>query len=105
VVFKLTPNANGAWKEKVLHRFHVNDGAYPQGTLILDAAGALYGTTNVASTGVNGLVFKLTPNASGSWSETVLHRFTSSRDGAYPFAGLIFDGKGIFTARPHTAAT
>ena len=94
MVFKLTPNTDGSWKEKVLHRFAVKDGAYPQGALILDGAGALYGTTYVASTGVNGLVFKLTPNADGSWTEKVLHRFTSSRDGAYPEGGLLFDGAG-----------
>ena len=94
VVFRLTPNANGDWKERVLHRFHTAGGAYPQGTLIWDGAGALYGTAQVASTGVNGLVLKLRPNPNGAWTETVLHRFTSTRDGAFPFAGLTFDGTG-----------
>jgi uncharacterized repeat protein (TIGR03803 family) len=94
VVFELSPNTDGSWREKVLHRFIVKGGAYPQGALIFDPTGNLYGTTQVASTGVNGLVFKLTPNADGSWTESVLHRFTSSKDGAFPFAGLIFDGAG-----------
>jgi hypothetical protein len=39
-----------------------------------------------------GIVFKLTPNKSGSWTETILHQFgTSSGDGAGPQGSLVFD--------------
>jgi uncharacterized repeat protein (TIGR03803 family) len=49
VVFELTPGANGAWTETVLHSFQRNshDGAYPNGGVILDSAGNLYGTTEL----------------------------------------------------------
>ena len=40
-----------------------------------------------------GTVFKLAPNQDGSWTESVLHSFNGS-DGAFPYAGLIFDAAG-----------
>jgi uncharacterized repeat protein (TIGR03803 family) len=36
----------------------------------------------------------LTPNADGSWKEKVLRQFTGGKDGANPYAGLIFDAAG-----------
>ncbi len=50
-----------------------------------------------------GVVFKLTPNQDGSWTESVLHSFNSS-DGAYPSAGLIFDAAGNLYGTPTGAA-
>jgi hypothetical protein len=44
VVFKLTPNSDGRWRETVLHRFLDRPGAFPDG-VIFDAAGNLYRTT------------------------------------------------------------
>ncbi len=60
-VFELTPS-NGGWIYTDLYEFaDGQDGAYPYGSLVLDAAGNLYGT---ASSGGNGLgtVFEVTPN-------------------------------------------
>ena len=92
-VFKLTPNADGSWTESVLHSFNGSDGETPVAGLIFDAAGNLYGTTDSGGAYRNGTVFKLTPNADGSWTESVLHAFIGS-DGAHPDAGLIFDAAG-----------
>jgi uncharacterized repeat protein (TIGR03803 family) len=92
-VFKLTPNADGSWTESVLHTFHGGDGELPRAGLIFDVAGSLYGTTQDGGTHKGGTVFKLTPNADGSWTETVLHSFNGS-DGRVPLAGLIFDAAG-----------
>src|SRR5882724_1013725 len=99
VVFKLT-STSGRWAEKVLHTFTGgNDGAYPT-SLIIDSEGNLYGTTvfgggrggpNCSAVGC-GIVFRLTPAASGSWPEKVLYRF-SGGDGALPNA-LAFDVHG-----------
>jgi uncharacterized repeat protein (TIGR03803 family) len=92
-VFKLSPNADGRWTESVLHRFNGNDGSIPVAGLIFDATGNLYGTTYAGGANSQGTVFKLTANADGSWTESVLHSFNGS-DGAYPYAGLIFDAAG-----------
>ena len=107
VVFKLTPGAHGTWKETVLYTFTGgNDGAIPVGGVILDSAGDLYGTTkyggdkkpaNCHTTGLVpgcGVVYKLTPRASGQWKETVLHRFTGGKDGGFPWSRLVLDSDG-----------
>jgi len=93
VVFELTPNADGRWTEKVLHRFNGNDGANPVVPLIFDQAGNLYGTTAIGGDTCDcGVAFELTPNADG-WTEEVLHRFNGN-DGANPVAPLNFDQAG-----------
>jgi uncharacterized repeat protein (TIGR03803 family) len=46
-VFELSPSASGKWTGKVLHCFNNNgtDGVNPCGSLVLSAAGKLYGAT------------------------------------------------------------
>jgi uncharacterized repeat protein (TIGR03803 family) len=109
-VFKLTPpsTVGGTWNESVLYSFAGgsggSDGGHPLAGLILDALGALYGTTPSGGTsticsGVYigcGTVFKLTPSstAGGAWTESVLYSFTGGSDGGMPYAGLISDASG-----------
>jgi len=95
-VFELTPTAGGGWTAKVLHSFNAADGAYPWfGSLILDGAGNLYGTTLRGGTYGAGVVFELTPTMEGNWTETVLHSFSQNgTDGYFPFGGVIFDATG-----------
>lgn len=100
VVFELTPNSDGTWTEHVLHTFTgKKDGANPDSSLVFDAAGNLYGTATYGGlrsycSGYGcGVVFELTPNSNGGWTEEVLHSF-SGKDGANPFAGVIFDAGG-----------
>jgi uncharacterized repeat protein (TIGR03803 family) len=99
VVFKLSPNANGRWREQVLHRFSGEDGSNPQtASLILDAQGNLFGTTEFGgASGCDGngcgVAFELIPNGDGSWTEKVLHWFTGNV-GVNPVANLIFDAAG-----------
>lgn len=80
-VFKLTPGAHDAWTETVIYRFKGGaDSGGPQGGLMRDGTGALYGTTG-------GTVFKLAAPASGTtWNETVLHKFGPSPDGSVSWA-------------------
>ncbi len=105
-VFKLAPG-NGVWTETVIysfcpHRISCPDGATPYSSLVLDAAGNLYGTTyqggayasSVASDSRDGVVFELTPQLDGTWTETVLHSFGNGTDGVGPLAGLVFDRAG-----------
>jgi uncharacterized repeat protein (TIGR03803 family) len=103
-LFKLSPPALGQtdWTLSVLHTFTGwTDGNWPSAGLVLDASGALYGTTQFGGANSNGVVFKLSPPAADtdSWQETVLHDFTydfayGDHDGAGPAAGLIMDGSG-----------
>jgi len=101
VVFELTPSANGKWREKVLYAFVGQpDGLEPNGNLVFDARGNLYGTTGAGGTGTGcvaykgcGTVFELSPHADGKWTETVLYSFQALSDGEFP-AGLTLDAAG-----------
>ena len=94
-VFELTPARGGGWTETVLHNFgNGTDGYWPYAGLILDAAGNLYSTTRAGGTYGNGTVFKLSPNGSRGWTETVLHSFGAGTDGEQLYTGLIFDAAG-----------
>jgi uncharacterized repeat protein (TIGR03803 family) len=113
-VFELTPAAGGTWTEKVLYSFNPfngADGAAPYDGLIFDAAGNLYGTTEVGGTGgcggySCGTVFELTPAAGGTWTEKVLYRFQGGADGAYPYdAGVIFDAAGNLYGTTYAGGT
>ncbi len=91
-VFELTPKTRAGWTETVLYNFNGADGSQPVAGLIFDNIGNLYGTTSVGGANLNGMVFELTPNTGGGWTETVLHNFNfNGTDGAGPQAGLIFD--------------
>jgi uncharacterized repeat protein (TIGR03803 family) len=88
VVFKLTNNS-GIWTETVIHGFNGRDGANPAASLLMDAAGNLYGTTTGGGTAGFGVVFEI---SAASGEARVLHNFTNKEgDGAYPQAALIMD--------------
>jgi uncharacterized repeat protein (TIGR03803 family) len=94
-VFMLTPNSSGGWTESVLYSFTGgSDGADPWAGVIFDSAGNLYGTATAGGAYGAGVVFQLTPNSDGTWTEGVLYTFTGGSDGADPAAGLIFDSVG-----------
>jgi uncharacterized repeat protein (TIGR03803 family) len=97
-VFKLTSNLDGSWTESVVYTIDGSDGYYLYGGVIFDGAGDLYGTTWGGGSPVCswhcGVVFELTPNLDGSWTESVLHRFTGGKDGSHSYASLTFDAAG-----------
>jgi len=87
IVYKVT--TTGA--ETVLHRFTGgSDGAYPYGSVVMDSAGNLYGTTMRGGKNDAGTLFRISPDGTG----TVLHSFGGKKDGSNPFAGPIIDAKG-----------
>jgi hypothetical protein len=114
-VFELNPpkTKGGKWTEKVLYGFkgvpagaQFGDGANPNGGLVLDSKGAIYGTTYYGGNNVKGecqggtsgtgcgIVFKVTPpSQKGKWTEKILHQF-DGKDGANSAAGVVFDGNG-----------
>ena len=93
--FELTPNGSGSWTETQIYSFgNGSDGTTPVAGMIFDASGNLYGTTSAGGTYGFGTVFELTPNGSGSWTETVLYNFGPAPDGQEPLAGLVFDAAG-----------
>jgi uncharacterized repeat protein (TIGR03803 family) len=96
VVFELSPSTSAGWTETIIHKFYGQSGADPQGGVILDAGGKLYGTTYEGGPSNCGTVFELSPKAGGLWTSSVLHTFNCS-DGWYsytPSAGLVMDSKG-----------
>jgi uncharacterized repeat protein (TIGR03803 family) len=112
VVFEISPpkKKGGAWTQKVLHNFagiasgkQNGDGAEPNGGLVLDKQGEIYGTSYYG--GYNcphnsnqgcGTVFKLVPptKQAGAWTQKALHIFKDAPDGGGPAAGVVFDRKG-----------
>jgi uncharacterized repeat protein (TIGR03803 family) len=85
-VFEIT--ATGA--ERVLYTFTEGaDGGGPDGGVVMDGSGNLYGTTSFGGAHGKGTVFEL----SSSGKLTVLHSF-AVRDGSAPEAGVILDGQG-----------
>jgi uncharacterized repeat protein (TIGR03803 family) len=74
----------------VLHSFTGgSDGATPNGGVIDDASGALYGTTTAGGTSGAGTIFRV-----NGTNETILYSFGGSGDGTDPQARLVMDAAG-----------
>jgi hypothetical protein len=109
-VFEVSPpkTDGGKWTEKVLYAFKSGtDGANPNGGLIFDSKGAIYGTTYYGGDTVDhcnsgdgfvgcGTVFQLTPSTMNApWTEKILLHFkTDASMGGNPAAGVIFGPDG-----------
>lgn len=88
-VYELTPSGSG-WTKTILHVFDQNTEGGGPGHVILDQAGNIYGATRGA---VNpGIVWELSPS-NGSWTFTVLYRFTGYNDWG-PEGRLTLDAAG-----------
>ena len=98
-VFKITPSG----KYSILHAFTgAPDGQNPWGSLTLDGAGNIYGTTSLGGNSVStpckprrgtpgcGIVYKLSPKG----VETILYNFNGGSDGSFPKGNLILDSAG-----------
>ena len=64
-------------------------GEGPQGNLIMDNSGNLYGTTPEGGNGY-GTVFEVAPDG----TETILHTFTGRKRWRDPSGGIIMDSSG-----------
>jgi hypothetical protein len=93
--FKLTRSSAG-YTATTIHEFGSDQDGDPEGGLIVDAGGNLYGTTYFGPTnnyGPTGTVFELAPTASG-YAETILYTFRNGKDGDRPVGSLARDKSG-----------
>lgn len=90
-VYELT-HSGSSWTEAILYDFPTgSDGSMPEGGLVFDSSGNLFGTTELGNYDENGTVFELTP-ANGSWIYTLVYVF--SGNGGGPHDTLILDQAG-----------
>lgn len=99
-MFELSPSRGGNWVLGKTYSFTGGgDGDTPVASLILDAAGNLYSTTQYGGSAFgedgHGTVFELTPSGN-TWTLHTLHTFTGLSDGGTPAngAGVIMDRAG-----------
>jgi uncharacterized repeat protein (TIGR03803 family) len=99
-VFKL--DTSGVYT--VLYNFSgYQDGGNPQGGLLLvEPENYFLGMTTrggyrkcFEEPSGCGIVYKLAPNSTGGWTETVLHTFTGAPDGSVPLGELTRDAQGF----------
>jgi uncharacterized repeat protein (TIGR03803 family) len=82
------------WNEEVLYRFAgPPDGVYPNGNLVFDQAGNLYGTTGAGGAYGLGAVYELSPS-NGGWTEQVIFSFGPDTTGGYVPNSLLMGRDG-----------
>jgi hypothetical protein len=94
-VFEIANTSTGyASTPTTIINFNYTNGANPTGSLIIDAAGDLFGTTTDGGTGTQGTVFEIANTSTGYvGTPTTLVNFDGT-NGATPVPGLIADGTG-----------
>jgi hypothetical protein len=108
VVFELSPPgaASSTWTQTVLYKFGgpPADGCNPNGSLAMDANGALYGTTWSGGPSLSptcptgcGTTFQLVPPAApgGAWTEKMLYSFQGGNDGGIPTGNVVLGKRGV----------
>lgn len=95
----IVPSVASAQTEKVIHQFALTDGADPNGALLIDSAGNIYGATATGGTSTAcesgcGVVFEISPISGGGSHYRVIHEFASGDDGATPRTSLSMDASG-----------
>ena len=107
-VFSLIPSG-GSWMYQDLYDFcstghdKCTDGSGPL-SLLVDESGNIFGTTLSGGRKFNGVVFELN-NSTGTWTETVLHRFCSlpgCADGSVSLSPLAMDMTGVLYGTTRT---
>ncbi len=100
VAFELSPNGSGGWNPTVIYTFKTKDkqSPNPEGTLVFDSNGNLYGTTaGVDCCGggsyTDGYVYELSPTEEGPWTFTKIVTF-EGETGANPQGGVVLDAAG-----------
>lgn len=97
VLYKLATKDGITYTESVLYSFgNLNDASTPNGPILLDSKGFLYGVTSLGGAFNQGTVFKYVPAANGNPAvESVLFSFGGSKaSGSTPVGDLVFDASG-----------
>jgi uncharacterized repeat protein (TIGR03803 family) len=97
--FQLKPPAakNKPWTATMLYSFGTQSGSpgTPNGGLVFDSTGAVYGVTVNGGSAGWGAVYQLTPpQPGGQWMETTIHNFAGQPDGQAPAGDLVFGLNG-----------
>ena len=108
-IYRMSFNGT-AWKSSVIHSFCLKtdcaDGNAPQGGLVIDTAGNLYGMTTAGGYNDGGVVYELSPNGA-KWTYTILYKFCkkmSCPDGQHPYyASLSYQGAATGAAYDGTS--
>lgn len=99
-IFEFSPNSSGGWTSSLIYTLNSVSG-YGPSSLLVDAAGNLYGVNGMDGANGLGYVFELSPST-GAWSLTDLHDFNGANGDASPsgtsaggeLGGLVMDGSG-----------
>jgi uncharacterized repeat protein (TIGR03803 family) len=97
-VYKLTPGSGSQWKETILYRVQGGTAGYrPAAGVVVDGAGNVYGTTIAGGDPLCscGVVYKVAPDSTGTWTYSVLHTFVGS-DGAQPDANMVLYNGNLY---------
>lgn len=106
VALILVSSVGAASNYKTLYAFKGGaDGSLPYASLIFDTAGNLYGTAVNGGAYGYGVVFKLSPNADGKWTESVIYSFSGGTDGSHPGAALLWAPDGNLYGTTRTGGT
>jgi uncharacterized repeat protein (TIGR03803 family) len=90
-IFKLAPDGTETTLYTFCSQMYCRDGSGPDGGLIADSSGNLYGTTYLGGANGGGTVFELAADG----TETSLYSFGFyGSDGSYPLGTLVADGQG-----------
>jgi len=93
-VLSLFAPAQTGVKYQIVHSFGApGDGAALGSSVVFDLEGNIYGTAGAGGQYNKGIVYELSPDGGGVWSESVLHNFGGTGDGLDPY-GEVTIGKG-----------
>ena len=100
IIYHLTPSpviqrsVTALWSETILYNFASLGAAGPQGDLLFDHAGNIYGTVEDGGACQScGIVYELTPGQ-GGWQGKALYEFQPTNDGNQPHGGVVADAAG-----------
>jgi uncharacterized repeat protein (TIGR03803 family) len=99
VIYQVRPGTGGTFTETALYSFGDNgDASTPNGPLVIDSSGALYGVTSLGGAFNQGAVYKFIPptKAGGKGTESILFSFGGGTlsSGITPVGDIVFDTAG-----------